>query len=114
MITEADVATLSKTFVTKTEFHQEISNIRGDIVEIRNDISDMKGDITVLKHDVAEIRSDVSDMKEMIQGLIISVDGFTKSMSEVKVEQAAMGMQLTRHEKWHHKTAGKLNMKLEY
>ncbi len=106
MITEADVKTLSKTFLTKEDF-KKISKTFVTKTEFQQEIRGLRGDI-------AEIRTDMSDMKEMIQGLIISVDGFTKSTSEVKVEQAAMGMQLTRHEKWHHKTAGKLKMKLEY
>ncbi len=65
------------------------------------------------KQDVADIRDDVNGLKEIVQGLVIAVDGLTKTTSDALIEYSAMGMQLSRHERWHRQTANVLDMHLE-
>jgi len=65
------------------------------------------------KQDVVAIREDVNGLKEIVQGLVVAVDGLTKMTSDALIEYSAMGMQLSRHEKWHRQTASVLDMHLE-
>ncbi len=65
------------------------------------------------KQDVADIRDDVNGLKEIAQGLVVAVDGLTKMTSDALIEYSAMGMQLSRHERWHRQTASVLDMHLE-
>ena len=106
MITDAVVYKLKGVFATK----DDITGIVNRLDVLTTVVIDSKQEIRNLREDV----DDLKGLKEITQGLVVSVDGMTKSISDLQLEYSAMGMQLTRHEKWHHQTAGKLNLKLEY
>ncbi|MCX6751495.1 MAG: hypothetical protein NT161_01875 [Candidatus Nomurabacteria bacterium] len=64
------------------------------------------------KKDVEEIKSDLGDLKELVQGLIVASDSLIKSMSDLKMEYAAISTQLTRHERWIKQIAEKVGLNL--
>ena len=64
------------------------------------------------KKDVEEIKGDLGDLKELVQGLIVSSDSLAKSMSELRLEYAAISTQLSRHERWIKEIAEKVGLKL--
>jgi hypothetical protein len=64
------------------------------------------------KKDVEDIKGDLGDLKELVQGLIVSSDSIVKSMTELKLEYAAISTQLSRHERWIKEIAEKVGLKL--
>ncbi len=131
MITDRDIEKLKAVFATREDIlgmGRDISILKEDVSGLKKDMSGVKTDLlstndridrltTIVvesRQEIRDLREDVDGLKEITQGLIISVDGITKSISDMRLEYSAIGMQLTRHEKWHHQTAGKLNLKLEY
>jgi len=64
------------------------------------------------KKDVEEIRSDLGDLKELVQGLIVSSDSIAKSISDLRLEYAAISTQLSRHERWIKQIAEKVGLNL--
>lgn len=78
------------------------------------DNQDINKLITVLasKKDVEEIKSDLVDLKELVQGLVISNDSIAKSISDLRLEYAAISTQLSRHERWIKEIAAKVGLQL--
>ncbi|OGI57190.1 hypothetical protein A3B85_01495 [Candidatus Nomurabacteria bacterium RIFCSPHIGHO2_02_FULL_37_13] len=64
------------------------------------------------KKDVEEIKSDLGDLKELVQGLIISNDSIAKSISDLRLEYAAISTQLSRHDRWIKQIAEKVGLNL--
>ncbi|MCX6752836.1 MAG: hypothetical protein NTW62_00610 [Candidatus Nomurabacteria bacterium] len=64
------------------------------------------------KNDIQEIKVDLEGLKELVQGLIVSSDSLSKSISEFTVEYAAISNQLSRHDQWIRQIAEKLDLKL--
>ena len=64
------------------------------------------------KKDVEEIKSDLGDLKELVQGIIISNDSIAKSISDLRLEYAAISTQLSRHERWIKEIAQKVGLNL--
>ena len=64
------------------------------------------------KKDVEENRSDLGDLKELVQGLIVSSDSIAKSISDLRLEYAAISTQLSRHERWIKQIAEKVGLNL--
>ncbi len=54
-----------------------------------------------------ELKSDINHVQN-------SVDGIAKRLDTDEAERAAMTHQLDRHERWHHLTADKVGLKLDY
>lgn len=42
------------------------------------------------------------------------LDGHTKQLEDIQIEMVAHNSVMNRHEHWHHQTASKLGLKLEY
>lgn len=64
------------------------------------------------KKDVEEIKSDLGDLKELVQGLIVSNDSIAKSISDLRLEYAAIATQLSRHDRWIKQIAEKVGLNL--
>jgi predicted nucleic acid-binding Zn-ribbon protein len=60
-----------------------------------------------LAHEVEDVRGQVSQVNG-------TVDGIAKQLDTDAAERAAITRQLDRHDRWHHQTADKLGLKLDY
>lgn len=73
MITDADVAKLKKSFVTKGEFapvkkdvgvlKADVKVLKADVKVLKADVKVLKADVSILKVDVKELKADVSELK---------------------------------------------------
>ncbi|MEN9582645.1 MAG: hypothetical protein RL641_599 [Candidatus Parcubacteria bacterium] len=61
-----------------------------------------------------EMQEFKDDMIGRYAALIATVDGYSKKADEYMQEMRMQNVQLGRHERWHHETADKIGIKLEY
>ncbi|MBP9709157.1 MAG: hypothetical protein KBD78_16095 [Oligoflexales bacterium] len=61
-----------------------------------------------------ELQEFKEEMRANFAAVLSIVDGMAKQISEMNSELKAHNAQLSRHERWHHQTAEKVNLKLEY
>lgn len=54
------------------------------------------------------------DGKADAERIYQTLDHIAKRLDDDAIERGAMQKQLDRHERWHHQTAGALNLKLDY
>lgn len=66
------------------------------------------------KDDVREIREDVSGLRESLQGMIVATDNLTKTITDLRMEYAAITFQLKRHEDWIKQIATKAGINLSF
>ena len=59
--------------VSKTEFHQEVAEIRMDIADVRTEVKNVRSE---LKQDIAEIRNDMTILRTDLQNEL--KEGFSK------------------------------------
>ena len=59
--------------VSKTEFHQEVAEIRMDIADVRAEVKNVRSE---LKQDIAEIRNDMTILRTDLQNEL--KEGFSK------------------------------------
>jgi len=71
-------------------------------------------EVLATKKDIGELKQDIDGLRETVQTLVVSVDKLVKAVSDLKTEYSAIANQLSRHDKWIHQLAEKLNIKLEY
>ena len=80
--------------VSKTEFHQEVAEIRMDIadvrVEVKNVYSELKQDIADVRNEIAEVRTDIAGVRTEMVILKTDLqseikDGFSK-MNRVAIQ----------------------------
>jgi len=93
---------------------QDIQKL-SSILATKKDLDEMSANslkVFATKKDVEEIKSDLGDLKELVQGLIVASDSLIKSMSDLKMEYAAISTQLTRHERWIKQIAEKVGLNL--
>lgn len=101
MLNDEDIIKLKSVFATKE-----------DIQGMKDDILSIKGDVSFIKTDILEMKSDMADLKELVQGLIVSMDGIAKAIGNLSVEYAAITSQLSRHELWIKQIAEKVGLNL--
>jgi predicted nucleic acid-binding Zn-ribbon protein len=70
--------------------------------------------VVATKEDIRDLRQDMNGLRESIQSLVISVDKLVKVTDDLKTEYVVINNQVSRHEKWFHQIADKLDIKLEY
>ncbi|MBU4284738.1 hypothetical protein KKI21_00660 [Patescibacteria group bacterium] len=77
---------------------------------------DLAGLITLEEFDEfkKEYKNDFSGLQDSIQGLIVSIDKLTQSMSIYHDEYVALTAKVDKHEKWFQQVAEKLGLKLNY
>ena len=97
MLDDKDIQKLSSVLATKKDLDEMSAN-------------SLK--VFATKKDVEEIKSDLGDLKELVQGLLVASDSLLKSMSDLKMEYAAISTQLTRHERWIKQIAEKVGLNL--
>lgn len=66
------------------------------------------------KDDVREIREDVGGLRESLQGMIVATDNLTKTITDLRMEYAAITFQLKRHEDWIKQIAAKAGVNLSF
>lgn len=102
MLTDQDIAKLTKVFATREE------------VVLKGDLSRVSADVVVVKSDVAEIKEKIGALEESINALTNSIDGLIGELKKLREEYAAMSVKLDRHETWIKQLAEKLGVSLEY
>ena len=80
--------------VSKTEFHQEVAEIRMDIADVRAEVknvrSELKQDIADIRNEIAEVRTDIAGVRTEMVILKTDLqseikDGFSK-MNRVAIQ----------------------------
>ena len=101
MLDDKDIKKLKSVFPTKVDLEKVVS-----------DSADRMLIVLASKKDTEEIKSDLGDLKELVQGLIVGNDAIAKSISELRLEYAAISTQLSRHDRWIKQIAEKVGLNL--
>jgi hypothetical protein len=84
-----------------------------DIEKIADKVIDKQLGIFATKKDLQELREEVHEIRETMQALLTAVDRLVKPLEDLRVEYAAVAMNLDRHEKWIKQLAQKMGVTLE-
>jgi protein subunit release factor A len=106
MLDDQDINKLKSVFATKEDFKNLVT---------KKDLSDSQDRMLSLlasKQELNEVKNNTEELKELVQGLIISNDSIAKSISDLRLEYAAISTQLTRHERWIKQIAEKVGLNL--
>jgi hypothetical protein len=68
--------------------------------------------VVATKPEVAEIRDDVKAIREQTGAVLTGLDGIAKAIDDLKMEYAAVKMQLDRHDRWIRELAEKVGIRL--
>jgi hypothetical protein len=71
------------------------------------------GAIVATKQEVAEIRDDVKAVRELTGQVLTGLDGIAKAIDDLKMEYAAVKLQLDRHDRWIKELAEKVGLPLK-
>jgi hypothetical protein len=71
------------------------------------------GAIVATKQEVAEIRDDVKAVRELTGQVLTGLDGIAKAIDDLKMEYAAVKLQLDRHDRWIKELAQKVGLPLK-
>ncbi|MBI3019752.1 MAG: hypothetical protein HYY60_00280 [Parcubacteria group bacterium] len=117
MLTDQDIQKLKKIVATKEdikEIRKEIGGLRSytekGFEEVRDEITGLR---SYTEKGFEEIHDDHDDLNTMVQGLAVSVDGLVKSVTDLRIDHAAVLGTLDRHERWHKQTAEKVGVHLD-
>lgn len=97
MLNDQDISKLSAVLATKKDLEE---------------MTERSLSVFATKKDAEEIKGDLGDLKELIQGLIVASDSIAKSIGELRLEYAAISVQLSRHDRWIKEIAEKIGLKL--
>ncbi len=131
MLTDQDIQKLKKIVATKEdikeirkeigglrsytekgfeEVHQKFDGMDNRFEEVRDEITGLR---SYTEKGFEEIHDDHDDLNTMVQGLAVSVDGLVKSVTDLRIDHAAVLGTLDRHERWHKQTAEKVGVHLD-
>jgi hypothetical protein len=69
--------------------------------------------VVATKQEVAEIRDDVKAVRELTGQVLSGLDGIAKAIDDLKMEYAAVKLQLDRHDRWIRELAEKVGLLLK-
>ena len=69
--------------------------------------------VVATKQEVAEIRGDVKAIRELTGQVLTGLDGIAKAIDDLKMEYAAVKLQLDRHDRWIKEMAEKVGLPLK-
>ena len=69
--------------------------------------------VVATKEEVAEIRDDVKAIRELTGQVLTGLDGIAKAIDDLKMEYAAVKLQLDRHDRWIRELAEKVGLSLK-
>jgi hypothetical protein len=69
--------------------------------------------VVATKQEVGEIRDDVKAIRELTGQVLTGLDGIAKAIDDLKMEYAAVKMQLDRHDRWIKELAEKVGLPLK-
>jgi hypothetical protein len=69
--------------------------------------------VVATKQEVAEIRDDVKAVRELTGQVLTGLDGIAKAIDDLKMEYAAVKLQLDRHDRWIRELAEKVGLPLK-
>jgi hypothetical protein len=69
--------------------------------------------VVATKQEVAEIRDDVKAVREITGQVLTGLDGIAKAIDDLKMEYAAVKLQLDRHDRWIRELAEKVGLPLK-
>ena len=69
--------------------------------------------VVATRQEVQEIRDDVKTIREQMGDVLAGLDGIAKAIEDLKMEYAAVKMQLDRHDRWIRAVAEKVGIQLK-
>jgi len=97
--------------------NEDLKELKGYLEERFTKIDeqfDRSFEVFATRDDTQEIKQELGSLKEIVQALAVSTDKLVKAITDLKIEYTMVSAQLSRHEKWIQRLAGKLGLELEY
>jgi archaellum component FlaC len=69
--------------------------------------------VVATKQEVEEIRDDVKAVRELTGQVLTGLDGIAKAIDDLKMEYAAVKLQLDRHDRWIRELAERMGVALK-